>query len=149
MTANTQKQDLKEQNASFLEKLREEARTQAEFEFQEIERKAILAVMLDEESAKLRPPPEPVAEPEELISITIDVPAISTVNQANESGITINGKSYIYGQTYQVSKELAADLKHLMWRANLNERVIGSAEMNRRKLIDARLGQVMLDPRGA
>jgi hypothetical protein len=140
------KTELKEQHDLFLEKLREEARAQAKEEFKEIERKSLLASMLDEERAKLRPP-EPEVAPEEMVNVTIDVPAISTINQANESGITINGKSYIYGETYQVSRSLAADLNHLMWRANLNERVIGSAEANRRKIIDARVGQVMIDPR--
>jgi hypothetical protein len=131
-----------------LDALRSEAKARALDEFKEIERKRLLSHMLEEERAKLRPP-EP--EPEELVSIKIDVPPNMFVNQANETGIVINGKAYVHGVTYEVSPALAADLNHLMFRANHNERSMGSPnrDMNRRKTILAPAGQVVLDPRAA
>lgn len=133
-----------------MDALREQAKKQALEEFKEIERKPLLAKMLEEERAKLRPP-EPDPEPEELVSITIDVPPNMFANLANETGITINGKTYVHDMTYRVSKELAADLNHLMFRANKNEKSMGSPnrDVNRRKVIDARAGQVIIDSRVA
>jgi acetyltransferase-like isoleucine patch superfamily enzyme len=133
-----------------MEALRAAAKSQAIAEFQEIERKALIAQMLEEERAKLRPP-EPEPEPEELVSITIDVPPNMFVNQMNETGITINGRAYVHGVTYQVSGHLANDLRHLMFRANHNEKSMGSPnrDLNRRKLILAPAGQVVIDSRVA
>lgn len=129
--------------------IRAEARKQALDEFKEIERKALLAQILEEERAKLSPK-EPEAEPD-IVSIKIDVPPNMFINGANETGLVINGKAYVHGVTYQVSQSLARDLNHLMFRANHNERSMGSPnrEMNRRKIIDARAGQVIIDSRVA
>jgi hypothetical protein len=136
--------------AATMESLRDEARAQALAEFKEIERKAMLAQMLEEERAKLMPAPKP--EPEDIVSITIDVPPNVFINQANETGLTINGKSYVHDVTYQVPRALANDINHLMYRANHNEKSMGSPnrEMHgrtfdrRRPFI--RDGQLIPDP---
>jgi hypothetical protein len=130
--------------------IRAEARKQALSEFKEIERRSLLAQMLEEERAKLRPTNSDM-ETEELVRITIDVPPNMFINQANETGLVIDGKSYVHGMTYQVSRSLSNDLNHLMFRANHNEKSMGSPnrEMNRRKIIDARAGQVIIDSRVA
>jgi hypothetical protein len=133
-----------------VDELRKQARDQALAEFKEIERKSLLAEMLEEERAKLRPP-KLKPELEELVSITIDVPPNMFINQANETGLVIDGRVYVHGTTYQVSRSLSNDLNHLMFRANHNEKSMGSPnrEMNRRKIIDARAGQVIIDSRVA
>lgn len=140
--------------------MRAEAKKQAGAEFKEIERKSLLARMLEEERAKLRPP-EPDPEPEEIVSITIDVPPNMFINQANETGLVIDGRAYVHGNTYTnrvpkddplwISAGRAADLRHLMFRANHNEKSMGSPnrDVNRRKVIDARAGQVIIDSRVA
>lgn len=126
-----------------LASLRAEARKQALADFKETERKALFAKMLEEELAKLGPQnPE---ELEDLVAITIDVPPNVFINQNNETGVSINGRGYVHGMTYQVPLGVANDLRHLMSRCWHNERSIGSPnrEMNRRKVIDARAGQVI------
>jgi hypothetical protein len=133
-----------------MDELRSQAKKQALEEFKEIERKSQLAAMLEEERAKLRPP-KVESEADETVDITIDVPPNMFINQANETGVNFNGRAYVHGKTYKVPPSLANDLNHLMFRANHNERSMGSPnrEMNRRKIIDARAGQIMFDPRTA
>lgn len=130
--------------------LRFEARAQAQAEFKEIERKARLAEMLEEERAKLRPP-EPEQVPEDLVDVTIDVPPNVFINQNNETGVSIDGRVYVHGHTYLVSRSRANDISHLMARANHNERSMGSPnrDLDRRKVIDVRVGKVLIDPRAA
>lgn len=137
-------------------KLRDEATKQAREEFRAIERKRILADLIAEEREKISPS-EP-EEPEEEVAITIDVPACCIINKSNDTGITINGREYIHGRTYSnkepkgsdlyISASRAADVRHIMFRANANEKALGfpNRDMNQRRVIDARLGQIIPMP---
>lgn len=139
-----------------IDAFRAEAAKQAREEFRAIEKRRILAKLLAEEREKISPtPPE---EPEEEVSLKIDVPACCIINKNNDTGVIINGKEFLYGRTYTnkvakddplyVSANLAADIRYIMARANANEKALGfpNRDQNLRRVIDARLGQVIPMP---
>lgn len=122
-------------------KLRAEAQALAKKEFLEIQKKAALADMLEEEREKLSPSKE-----EDLVTVFIDVPACCVINRMMDTGLLVNFKEYVHGRTYEVSRGLANDINYMMARANHNERALGYP--NRDPLvhnrIDARTGKATM-----
>lgn len=136
--------------------LKADAARQAREEFRAIEKKRILAKLIAEEREKISPSPE--EEPEQDVALTIDVPACCIINKSNDTGVVINGREFLYGRTYTnkvpkddptyISGNLAADIRYIMARANANEKALGypNRDANQRRVIDARLGQVIPMP---
>lgn len=78
---------------------------------------------------------------EELVEVTINVPAVNIIDPLSmETGITLNGKRYFHGRTYEVPRSLAGMLMHSMFCANRNEEAIGNPnrDYNVRKRVDTR-----------
>lgn len=139
-----------------IDELRVDAAKQAREEFRAIERKKILSALIAEEREKISPTPP--AEEEDEVTLKIDVPACCIINKNNDTGLVINGKEFIHGRIYTnkvakddplyVSAHLAADIRYIMARANANEKALGypNRDQNLRRVIDARLGQVIPMP---
>jgi hypothetical protein len=125
-----------------INKIRAKAREQALSEFRDKARQDLHDKILAEERAKLLPKSDSHKDP---VAIKISVPPNMFINLNNETGIKINGKDYIHGQTYVVERGLANDMNHIMAKANYNERSLGSPhrDLTRKNAINAPAGKVL------
>src|SRR5476651_1034391 len=119
---------------SEIAKIRGRAQAKVMLELKKDVEDKLYAEMIVEERAKFE-------LQEELVPITIDVPAVNIIDPLSmETGVSINGKKYIHGQTYEVPRSLAGMINHNMFCANRNENAIGNPnrDYNVRKKVDAR-----------
>jgi hypothetical protein len=119
---------------SEIAKLRSKAQAKVQLELKREVEDKLYAEMVVEERAKFE-------LQEELVSVYIDVPAVNIIDPLSmETGVSINGKRYIHGQTYEVPRSLAGMINHNMFCANRNEAAIGNPnrDYNVRKKVDAR-----------
>ncbi len=123
---------------TILDARKEQLRKKAREEIQNDLRKELEAKLYDEMLVEERAKFE---LQEELVEVTINVPAVNIIDPLSmETGVSINGKKYFHGRTYEVPRSLAGMIMHSTYCANRNEEAIGNPnrDYNVRKRVDSR-----------